>query len=414
MICSVCKERGTEVFSRCGHILHEKCYRKSKTCKKCKQILSENVKDEKVFIKLLSSDLSDFEKKKLEKCLESFKKQKVSDKKSNVILKDYDENILENLQRFGWDINDKYFGGINLFYQACKLDDILKLDLLIDHGIDLQKYGKKGLNRACSNSSIKAFDRLIKLGIELNPKIIFKIISRKRIKMISHVVKEGIDINFIGNKGKRPIHAAAEIGSIEMIKALIENGADFMVVDDEGNSILHYACLCINAKRLLTYFLESGFDFRIKNIKSLTPLMFAIKEHKYSNACFLIKHKAGLDVCDRYGNTPLHACCSGNHLKEIKALLSVGVDINARNSENQTPLHVVDDWKPEEIIKILLKNGAEMNVLDDFNKSPLYYFHKNISKELKGVFIDGGADLTIKNSSGESILDLMLKLNDNF
>ena len=200
-----------------------------------------------------------------------------------------------------------------------------------------------------------------------------------------------------------------------MVQFLIENGADFHAVDDEGNSILHYACYSKDNINLLEYLFESGFDFTIQNKQSMTPLLIAIHQKNRTAAKFLIKNKAGLNVCVSNGDSPLHICAKNGEYDLMKDLILEGSDVNIQNENGETPLHLAywfyNAQEQNDICELLLDNGAEINVLDKNGDSPFYCsLYGQISNRLIRRFLDDGADLTIKYGRGhnETILNLVI------
>lgn len=408
-ICSGCKRLGATVFTRCGYIMHSECFNTYSRdhCQKCKANSSEYLKVyEELIVKIKSSNLE------LGTILELtvFLKNLASYQNIDEPCISYDGKLLEQLQRFCWDINNESFGGRMLFYRACIVDDLKKVDLLIEHGLNLEKYGSIGLYHACKNSSYDVFDRLLTKNVDLIQNVIFDLISFKNFGMLKRIIELGADVNLIGIDGIRPIHYASKEGSTEIVQFLIDNGADFDVVDDLGNSIQHYACMSYNGLGLIEYFINSGLDFTTQNNRKQTPIMIAVEMEKTHIINRFIQRKVGLEFICPEGDTPLHWCVAKGHFALVKALLIEGADVNAKNKLGKTPLHVVGgNFHKSEVVELLLDNGADMNVLDNDGKSPLFYFCSKINMNLKIRFIDGGADLTIKNEFGKSILELMIE-----
>lgn len=413
-LCAECEKFGTGRSLRCGHFLHIKCYNElsHNKCPKCKTGISKCFDIESLFFKIKSSNLHIFEVEQLNNFLEKLSEISSEYPKPKII--SYDEALIEKMQRLGWDINNKKLGGPYLFYRACMTDDLDKVNLLIEHGLIIETFGSFGLNCACSYSSFNVFERLIHMGVKVTIGIIFDLLSKGMYEMISRVLKEGEEINCFKEKGERPIHAAAKTGSIKMVRFLIENGADFSAIDNEGDSILHYALNSDSQNNLdlIEYLLESGFDFGVKNTKDWTPLMLAIQEGNWSIAKYLIEKKAAINIPDKYGNSPLHVVVSKDRLELINALICSGADLNAKDNKGWTPFHCVPIFYSDDlnaIIRLFLDNGADINALDKKGKSPFYYLYAKMNKELKRKAVENGADLTIKNEKGESILDLLLK-----
>ena len=60
-----------------------------------------------------------------------------------------------------------------------------------------------------------------------------------------------------------------------------------------------------------------------------------------------------------------------NNVKEVKGLLALGVDLNAKDSEKKTSLHWAA-WKGHtELAKVLIDAGADLNANDEDEWTPL-------------------------------------------
>lgn len=396
LFCERCKEKGGKYYSKCGHITHENCIQRliNNYCPKCREYFRD-IEVETFLGKLLFLSEDDLNIKELYVCLKT-----IVSGYTRVFY--YTDDILQRLQSLEWDINNIKLGGPNLFYQACKFDDLFKVNILIDHGIDLSKYGSKGLT--CAHSSFDTFDRLIKLGVKLENEIFFYIILQNNFRMLSRVLKEGLDINSKDDKGISPIHYAVQVGTITMLDNLIKNGADFTSKDPQGDSILHYSCFSSSKKSLdfLKYFIESGFDTELYNNKKQTPLSVAVSKHLTNHIKFLIKKGANVNCRDINGNTPLHTAACEDFPEIMKILIRKGAIVNAKNYEGKTPLHVISLDNPV-CASILLDNSADINALDNSKKPPLYYIYEYLDDKTMQRFIDEGADFSIKNSDGKNI-----------
>ncbi|CAH0479717.1 unnamed protein product [Peronospora belbahrii] len=57
-----------------------------------------------------------------------------------------------------------------------------------------------------------------------------------------------------------------------------------------------------------------------------------------------------------YGYSPLANACSQGHLQCVKALLTYGVDCNARDVQGNTPLHIATSYGKSEVVRMLLES----------------------------------------------------------
>jgi ankyrin repeat protein len=112
-----------------------------------------------------------------------------------------------------------------------------------------------------------------------------------------------------------------------------------------------------------------------------TPFHIAVLEKNLSMICQLNEQGANVetkktrsgkvkktaDICDVYGQTPLHVATELNAKKVVKALLNIGVLLNMRTHDNQkqTALHIAVNKGNSKIVQALLDAGANPNIPDD-------------------------------------------------
>ncbi len=135
-------------------------------------------------------------------------------------------------------------------------------------------------------------------------------------------------------RGERPLHSAAQYGKTEILKLLLDQGANIEVGDELGNTALHAAA-------------EFG-------------QLGAVK--------FLLDRGAQIEAEGKYGNTALHNAV--RHPAVVVELLKRGATINAKNSGELTPMDSAVRGGYTESIKKLTEAGAPVDlfaavVLDD-------------------------------------------------
>ncbi|KAK2703331.1 acyl-CoA-binding domain-containing protein 6-like [Artemia franciscana] len=88
-----------------------------------------------------------------------------------------------------------------------------------------------------------------------------------------------VDVNVTDESGLSLIHWASDRNSIEVLRFLLERGADVDKRDEDGQSPLHYAALCDNVE-CLKILLEFGADVNVKDSEGLTPRAVASERIK--------------------------------------------------------------------------------------------------------------------------------------
>ncbi len=143
---------------------------------------------------------------------------------------------------------------------------------------------------------------------------------------LKKLLKSKIKLDFVNNREMTPLMLASSDNNLEIVKILVEAGAD------------------INAKHK-----ETG----------KTPLMFAASLG-YDEVCeYLLNQKDILiNAKDKEGKTALmHAVVSGR-AEVVKLLIDKKANIHARTNTEESALSLAIKSARPEIIKILKENGA--------------------------------------------------------
>ncbi len=175
-------------------------------------------------------------------------------------------------------------------------------------------------------------------------------------RVVATLLALGADVNFRDKNGKMPMDITAEEhfymhwpNHKEIVRLLIDKGADAKVRSQNGMTLLHKAA---SQGDLVPLLIEKGIDVNGKANDGSTPLHVVCElrgDELYSNVVRLLKYGANAQAVDNDGLTPLHrlAAQHGDRVPlkivytTIEALLNARADINARNKVGQTPLQVV-------------------------------------------------------------------------
>lgn len=128
--------------------------------------------------------------------------------------------------------------------------------------------------------------------------------GQEGVEEIKSLIKKGINEKYpnekiigyrINIKNMCPIHIAAEFGYIEIVEALIENGADINITCLYGETALHkaYQSDKIDIVKIL---IKNGADVNIKNDIKQTALYYALEYGKEEIADILMKNGANLGL----------------------------------------------------------------------------------------------------------------------
>lgn len=112
--------------------------------------------------------------------------------------------------------------------------------------------------------------------VEYGQNLLQESIACNKIDIATNLIKRGIDLDFQDNKGMTALHYCACYGDISTAYLLIQYGAKIDIADDFGNQSLWYAVFKAQGKDdLVKLLVENGADCGHKNNAGRSPLDFA-------------------------------------------------------------------------------------------------------------------------------------------
>ncbi len=230
------------------------------------------------------------------------------------------------------------------------------------------------------------------------------------------LVKQLLDMGVSANdkwRGNVPLQAAAYGGQTDVVKLLLNRGADANAVDTgsggTGETALHYATRSkANTLNIVGLLLGAGASVNVQDKSGKTPLMNAL-DHR-DMVFLLLESRANVNLRDDGGGTAL-MYAAGRHLTGIiKALVDKGADINAQNDHGWTPLMftsgAIDSVDDPETVQAVLDNGADINKQDLDGWTALMYTAQRGLNGAARVLIGAGADRDKRNKDGQTALQL--------
>lgn len=222
---------------------------------------------------------------------------------------------------------------------------------------------------------------LIKPAVDLEAKLIYAVTSGNA-EEVRRILKKGISVNFIdADSGTTPLVRAVFCESAEMTELLLSFGADPNMLSRDDDSPLISGAIWGGDKRVVQLLLEAGAD---PNLRGADP--------------------TGPGGSEK--TTPLHCAVWGSARPDVvKTLIKSGADINAR-CNGYTPLMEAALFGFPEIINILIDAGADINAAGNKNETALHNALLEGQSDAVFLLIARGADPDIKDSSGQSPLDM--------
>ncbi|KAL7302491.1 hypothetical protein TKK_0005135 [Trichogramma kaykai] len=228
-------------------------------------------------------------------------------------LEDLDEHLRETLF-------DKIYSNLNYPVGETYLHVAIKSLAVKIIGI-LVKHGASTTARNCTGETV--FQRA------------FKTFDRSIIKYLVPFM----DVNDSDLYGRMPLHYAVHFGDLEIVKMLLQQGAN----PNKPNAI------------------------------NSTPFHIAVKKDKLQIAELMLKYNADPNLVTHKGSTPLHLAIRNNSHLMVQLLLQRGANVHAECSEERLlrPIHMAVHNGNFELVVTLVQNGADVNHCTQLDETPL-------------------------------------------
>ena len=179
-------------------------------------------------------------------------------------------------------------------------------------------------------------------------------------------------VNAIHKKsGDSPLIVASRFKNLEIARLLLENGAHVQLKNLDGKRAIHEAS-GVGSLNILEELLRYGSDVDALKRADWTPLMFACANGHLDCATVLIKHGASINRVNKDGWSAFHLACREGHVNVLKYLLSVDFGTHLICSKNsRTPLHTGCMHGQANVCKLLtnLKN-VDLRAKDSCGSTP--------------------------------------------
>ena len=306
--------------------------------------------------------------------------------------------------------------------------------LLLERGGDVNARSKNGctpLHLAVFHGRLEVTRFLLEHGANAKLEIeggetVLDIASRSkydseehRVGMVRLLLEHGGDINARNKNACTPLHSAVLYGRLEVVRVLLDNGANAMLETEEGATALHFVSLGkydseehrVGITRLL---LERGGDVNARKKNRLTPLHSAVLYGRLEVARVLLDHDANAKLETEGGETALHIVSRGEYDSEehrvgiARLLLEHGVDVHAPDKYLNTPLHQAALSGRLEITQLLLDYGANPNVENKQGRTPLHSASRSKQKShgvgIARLLLEHGVDVDAQEKNSWTLL----------
>ena len=217
------------------------------------------------------------------------------------------------------------------------------------------------------------------------------------------IVTHRQDVNAPGfDRDETSLIVASRVGLPEVVRVLLEHGADIESRDTFGWSPLEMAST-VGHVEVIRVLLAYGIDVNSRDSKGHTALHAASRTGQTTAARVLLEHSADVNAGRWDNQTPLHFAWNEG---VTRVLIEYHGNTNSRDMANRTPLHrALQLGRAEAVALILLENGSDANSRDSTKSTPLHLASRKGYLNLVRVLIQRGADIHAR-SRGKTPIQL--------
>lgn len=277
------------------------------------------------------------------------------------------------------------------------MSDNLLLDALNEHNFKEALYLLE-TGRACPNE--------IEDDTGVTP--LHLAIESNQLEIVRILLEQGAEINIITKEGYSPLHTASQRGNIDILKLLLlkedANIHEHLQKSDYYNieynlrgNAFHIAAICghLNVVRL---FLDHKANIDGMTKEHETAVYLAAEYGHLEIVQLLLSKGAYIGNATRNGETAFTIAVREGHLSIVKLLLSQlsqNIDTHRLTNYLNTALYIAAERGHLRIVKWFLAKGAEVNYLSTTGKTALYIATENGHLEIMERLLAHKADANL-------------------
>lgn len=229
-----------------------------------------------------------------------------------------------------------------------------------------QKYiNKKSLwDLVLERKNLDLAIKLIDLGANVNltneeeETPLYFAVNKGSLELVKKLIEAGADVNVCNKKMESPLYIASDNGEFEIVKVLLSSGALVNQRCGEQNGVPLHKAASRGHSNIVRELIEFGADVSIENEYKNTALHFAAARNNVDILRLLIAAGADVNCKGDYDSTALHYAIKYKFFDVAKFLIESGADVNLRDQHSRSPLcHAIDNCAYDLAI-LLIQKGA--------------------------------------------------------
>ena len=241
--------------------------------------------------------------------------------------------------------------------------------LLLSHGADANSRDNQGftpLHRAVGHGKVAFARYLASNGADVNARtdqgttVLGYALRKEQFEVAQVLVDAGVLVDAVDPEyGKSELVDAVQDEDTAVVEFLLEHGARWDLVGNDGWSALHIAAHD-DLGDYVRHMLDAGADIELPGPNG-TILLEAVQNGNVEMASFLLGQGARPNALDEDGWAPLQHAAYDGSVALVTALLDNGADVNLTNDDTPWPLWWAASEGHAEVLQLLCEHGGDIH-----------------------------------------------------
>ena len=323
------------------------------------------------------------------------------------------DTILARLEKKGSPNWQSHYGQTELI-KSCKLGYEKAAILLIEQGANINLSDKNGytpLHYASAHGHLNIVNLLIKHQVKLNLRDyicretpLFKAVDNNHINIVKTLLENGADPLLFNFYTELPVSRAISYGFKE-IDELLKKYSQGIIA---GGSLLHLFVRFNNVLKVRE--LLSGGEIESLNEKDKhdfhpLDLAYYLEHSEMFSMLQEVGAEFSLPFMGGKCTTPLHYACEKADFETAARLVNDGMSLRWCNNFGRSVLHQACYFGTKEIVVLLIEAGSEINCTDNYGYTPLHLAILGEKPDIVELLLHYNADVYARTANNISTLD---------
>jgi ankyrin repeat protein len=190
---------------------------------------------------------------------------------------------------------------------------------------------------------------------------------------------------------------AAAIGNMESLQKHLVEGVDINSRNKQKRTAILIAAMN-RQYEVVKFLVDAGADIDLQDQTCLNPFLHGCIQGDLKLVKLMTSAGANIELLTRFGGVGITPASEKGHVEVVRELLTMtDINVNHTNYCGWTPLIeaiILNDGgkKQQEVIKLLLEHGADPHMVDKYGCSPLELARRKGYTDIEQILIEAGAE----------------------